>query len=130
MFVLDSNVCIELFRGKNHAVRRAFATTDPASVKLPSIVDGELLFGAMKSVRNDSLLVVEEFLAKYEIIAFGEREFRWYAKVRTELELQGLRIGANDLVVAATALELGATVVTHNTKEFLRVGGLKVVDWQ
>ena len=38
-------------------------------------------------------------------------------------------IGANDLWIACHALAESATLVTHNTSEFLRVGGLKVEDW-
>jgi tRNA(fMet)-specific endonuclease VapC len=34
------------------------------------------------------------------------------------------------MLIAAQALRLGATVVTHNTREFSRVPGLKCEDWQ
>jgi len=39
-------------------------------------------------------------------------------------------IGAIDALIAAQALRLGATVVTHNLREFARVPGLRVEDWQ
>jgi len=45
------------------------------------------------------------------------------------LKKQRLNIGANDLKIAAIALEAGAIVVTHNVRDFQRVPGLMVEDW-
>lgn len=39
-------------------------------------------------------------------------------------------IGGNDLLIAATAQANGLILVTHNTREFTRVAGLRVEDWQ
>ena len=52
-----------------------------------------------------------------------------YAEQFTRLKDAGTPIGANDLWIACHALAESATLVTHNTSEFLRVGGLKVEDW-
>jgi tRNA(fMet)-specific endonuclease VapC len=54
---------------------------------------------------------------------------RAYAEVRAALEASGRTIGANDLLIAAHALERGAVLVTGNTSEFGRVPGLEVQDW-
>lgn len=40
-----------------------------------------------------------------------------------------LNVGGNDLRIAATALDIGATVVSRNVRDFGRVPGLNVVDW-
>ncbi|MGI4748252.1 MAG: PIN domain-containing protein [Janthinobacterium lividum] len=45
------------------------------------------------------------------------------------LEAAGRSIGLNDLLIAAHAHALGATIVTANTSEFQRIGGLKVENW-
>jgi tRNA(fMet)-specific endonuclease VapC len=52
-----------------------------------------------------------------------------YAQVRTALEKTGTPIGANDLLIAAQALSLRLTLVTHNTDEFARVGRLQLENW-
>lgn len=52
-----------------------------------------------------------------------------YGQVRAALERQGQAIGTNDTWIAAHALTLGLTVVTHNTREFRRVPGLACEDW-
>jgi len=53
-----------------------------------------------------------------------------YAKIRSALENKGLGIGPMDTLIAAQAVRLGATLVTRNTREFSRVPGLKVENWQ
>lgn len=53
-----------------------------------------------------------------------------YARSRYFLESQGCKIGDRDLIIAAHALALGATVVTRNVREFQRVPGLVVENWQ
>lgn len=52
-----------------------------------------------------------------------------YARLRSDLERHGTPIGANDMLIAATALYWNATLVTHNTDEFSRVSGLQLEDW-
>jgi len=51
-------------------------------------------------------------------------------RVRTVLENSGTAIGALDTFIAAQALNLGATLVTCDTKEFARVHGLQIEDWR
>jgi tRNA(fMet)-specific endonuclease VapC len=51
------------------------------------------------------------------------------ARIRLTLEKSGKLVGPMDLLIAATALEQGAVLVTHNVKEFRRVRGLRVEDW-
>jgi len=53
-----------------------------------------------------------------------------YGIIRSELESAGTPIGPNDLMIAATALAHGATLVTNNVKEFSRVAGLRLEDWE
>ena len=50
--------------------------------------------------------------------------------IRAELERVGRPIGHNDLLIAARARALGATLVTRNVGEFNRVSDLAVEDWR
>ena len=52
------------------------------------------------------------------------------AAIRHDLEARGLGIGPMDTLIAAQALRLAATLVTRNTREFGRVPGLRVENWQ
>lgn len=52
-----------------------------------------------------------------------------YGRLRADLERRGTPIGANDMLIAAHALSLGATLVTDNVREFERVKDLAIVNW-
>lgn len=61
----------------------------------------------------------------WEVVSFTGAASRRYA----ELKRQKLNVGANDLKIAAIALELAAVVVTHNGRDFTRIPGVRVEDW-
>ena len=50
-------------------------------------------------------------------------------KRRAAASTRGLLIGPMDMLIAAHALALGATLVTNNEREFKRVKGLKLENW-
>lgn len=94
------------------------------------MVAGELLLGAEKSAKANARGEANAFLTRHAILPFGDAEMREYARLRAGLEQAGTMIGGEDLIIAATALVAGATLVTHNVREFSRVPGLSLVDWQ
>ena len=72
---------------------------------------------------------MEQFLKPLGIMDFTDKMSYEYAKIRKDLELAGTPIGANDLLIAATALHEKAILITHNADEFSRVKDLKIEDW-
>jgi tRNA(fMet)-specific endonuclease VapC len=63
-------------------------------------------------------------------LLFDDLCARRCAEIRRELERSGLVIGPHDLQIAATALHHDLTLVTHNTREFSRIPGLRLDDWE
>lgn len=63
------------------------------------------------------------------VLPFGLEEARAAARIRVDLESRGEPIGPHDTLIAATAVAAGGILVTHNTKEFSRVGKLRLEDW-
>ncbi len=55
---------------------------------------------------------------------------REYVKQWAYLEGSGMKISGNDLIIAASVLVSGATLVTHNVREFSGVPRLLFIDWQ
>jgi tRNA(fMet)-specific endonuclease VapC len=69
-------------------------------------------------------------LAPFQIYDYDEVDCpAHYGRVRYELETLGQTIGSMDLLIAAHALSLDATLVTNNPAHFERVSGLKVANW-
>ena len=97
---------------------------------LSSVVVSELSYGAQKGRwKKANMALLEEFLLDFQIAAFDERAARNCGTIHAALEKRGKPIGPMDTLIAAHAISLETTLVTHNMKEFSRVSGLKVEDW-
>lgn len=130
MYIVDSNTCIYFMNGKYPSVRDKFLSISPKDIKISSVVKGELLLGAFKSqTREQTTKKVEKFLKPFDVIDFTDKMSYDYAEIRATLEKSGNSIGANDLLIAATALNQKATLVTHNIDEFSRIQSLEIEDW-
>ena len=64
-------------------------------------------------------------LQNWPVVTFSAAAVGRYAS----LKKRKLNVGANDLRIAAIAIETGSVVVTHNRRDFERVQGLAVADW-
>lgn len=130
MYYLDSDICINLLRGKLPDTYALMRRSSPRIFGIPAIVEAELRLGAAKSIHpRKNLLLLETFLAPFQKIPFDSRCAMAYARIRAQLEGEGRSIGPNDMLIAATALADDAVLVTGNTREFARVGGLQVENW-
>ena len=129
MYALDTNSLSYFLKGRGRVGQRLLAQP-PAKVGLPSVVLYELVFGATRSQAPPDLKArLEALLQSLPILPFGEAEARAAARIRADLETVGKPIGPHDVLIAATALAHGATLVTRNLREFRRVKGLRVEDW-
>jgi tRNA(fMet)-specific endonuclease VapC len=128
-FLLDTNVLSQLIRDPQGPVAMQLATVGDAQVFTSVVVASELRFGARK--KGSSVLTdrVDQLLASIEVAPLEVGVDRLYADIRHALESSGQLIGANDLFIAAHALEQEATLVTDNVAEFQRVPGLHIENW-
>lgn len=130
-YLLDTNVCIVYLKGRNVNWKQKLESVAIQEIAVCSIVKAELCFGAMKSAnpeRNFSLQ--QAFLDQFVSIPFDDLAATTFGVIRSQLEIKGTLIGAYDLQIAAIALANNLTLVTHNTREFGRVEGLQVEDWE
>jgi len=126
--MLDTNIVSELIRNPTGlAAQRAREAGDAVCVSV--IVASELRYGCAKKGSAQLLRQVEEFLSAVPVLPFDVPADREYGGIRAELEAAGRPIGSNDLLIAAHAHMLGATVVTANVREFQRIRGLSVQNW-
>ena len=132
--VLDTNSWIDhLRRGPASNVTAKLAVAPPGSVYLCSIVLGELIHGALHSApahQASNQALIASLRRHFVSLPFDDRAAEEYGKARAHLASVGTPIGSNDLIIAATALANGCTLVTHNTQEFSRVPGLVLEDWE
>ncbi len=131
MYLLDTNVCIQLLNYRNTATERRFRQHTPNEIHLCSVVKAELLFRARHSQHIEANLQrLQRFFAPLGSYFFDDCGAEYYARCRQQLSLQGNLIGPNDLMIAAIAMANDAVLVTYNTREFSRIPGLRYLDWE
>lgn len=131
IYLLDANCCIKFLNGRSENVRSRLESKLPEEVVLCSVVKAELLYGALKSARPaENLDRLGSFFRKFISLPFDDASSETYGAIRVGLERAGTPIGPNDLLIAAIARSRGATLVSNNTREFRRVEGLLLEDWE
>jgi tRNA(fMet)-specific endonuclease VapC len=129
-YFLDTNICFYALKGIFPQVQRRLESRVPSEVRIPAIVLAELYYGAYKSASRAKVIeTLRQFIAPIQIADFNSHSAALYGEIHSQLESIGRPIGPNDLVVAATTMANGGTLVTHNVKEFRSVQGLLLEDW-
>lgn len=131
-YLLATNILIYLLKNRPESVaQRVSALPAEASLNMSFFTYAELLKGAERSSRKAEVLrQLDRLTRQVPVIYEGTPSLcEHYAAHFTRLKLAGTPIGANDLWIACHALALGATLVTHNTREFERIEGLMLEDW-
>ncbi|MGA1285032.1 MAG: type II toxin-antitoxin system VapC family toxin [Prochlorothrix sp.] len=130
-YLLDTNVCIGYLTRRSQSVYDRILATPRQTVAICDIVKFELYFGAYKGSRTqENLKQLDLFFGDLVSLPFDAAAAEIAAQVRVSLQRQGTPIGPYDLQIAAIALVHDLTLVTHNLREFERVGGLRCEDWE
>ena len=130
MYLLDTNVCVGFLKAQP-AITGKLTAVPPNALYLCAVVKAELYYGARASqhiARN--LATLQTFFEPYVSLGFDDECAERYGELRADLRRTGQLIGPNDTMIAATALVHKLTLVTHNTREFNRVPGLRLEDWE
>ena len=126
-YLLDSSACIPILRNMTGLGK----LPAPARTGIPIIVAAELWTGVKnnRAAHPQQAAKLQAFLDLFAIPEFNLDASLHYAEIRADLESAGRTIGPLELLIAAQARSLGATLVTGNFAEFKRVKGLKVQEW-
>jgi tRNA(fMet)-specific endonuclease VapC len=129
-FSLDTNILVDLLRKKDPTLRETFVSHPPSEYVVSEIVHAELLHGVQMSQKpEENLHKVKTLLAPLQCIPFSGTAADLYADIKSTLQRNGLLIGANDLLIAATARSRNDILITRNCREFSRVPGLRIQEW-
>ena len=130
-YLLDTNTCIRYINGRAPRVRDQVNSKSSSDIVISSITKGEMYFGSSKSQTPErSRAKQDDFLRQFESIPFDDDAAEEYGSIRAYLEKRGSPIGKHDILIAAIARAKGLIVVTHNIREFKRIPGLNVEDWE
>lgn len=128
-YMLDTDICIYVINDRPHGVLQAFKDHEAQGLGISAVTAAELFFGVARTGSERNPRALRQFLSALEIAAFDDAAAEVFGSLRAWLTSQGTPIGPFDTQIAAHAQALGVTLVTNNTREFLRVPGLRVENW-
>ncbi len=127
-YLLDSNICIHLFRGQ-FEIDKKLNNIGLTNCAISEITLAELVFGAEKSAnptKNHKLIDI--FVAQLTVFPiFGAISL--YGKEKVRLQRKGKMISDFDLLIGCTAVENNMIMVTENVREFKRIANIKIENW-
>ena len=129
-YLLDTDIAIELLRGRNVHVAEQLASRNRNAIFLSTVTVAELMFGALRSRKSQqSIVICRQFCSAIRLVELDQDAGERSGAIRADLAGRGKRIGAYDVLIAGIALARGHVLVTHNVREFGRVAGLQIEDW-
>jgi tRNA(fMet)-specific endonuclease VapC len=130
-YLLDSNACIRYINGRSPKLRARLSSTPRREVAVSTITKAEMFYGSAKSQTPQRSREKQiEFLKTTISLPFDDAAAVVYGSLRAHLERQGAPIGQYDMLIAAIALANDLILVTLNVREFGRITGLKIEDWE
>ncbi len=130
MIMLDTNICIYILRDR--PIELVGKLNSAGDISISSIVFAELLFGIELSPKKSQKTRSEQlkkFVQYLNIVPWDENAAMHYSQIRAKLKKTGTLIGNMDLLIGSHARSLGLELVTNNIKEFERIPGLRIENW-
>jgi tRNA(fMet)-specific endonuclease VapC len=127
-FLLDTDTCSAHMRRPVQLAHRFIQHT--GGLAIPCIVLAELYAGAYKHPDPRALLtLITDLLQEVKVPDFDSACAEQFGQVRGTLLQQGITVSRVDLLIASVALVHNLTMVTHNTKDYQNIPGLRLDDW-
>lgn len=129
-YMLDTNIVAYAKNKRPACVLERLLAHAPSEICISAITMAELEFGVFNSSNPEkNRMALLLFLSGITVLPFEKEASLEYGSIRHHLKSNGILIGGNDMLIASHARSLDITLVTHNTREFSRVPGLKLEDW-
>ena len=129
LFLLDTNMATYILSGRSPAARQTMREAQAyAKIAISAITHGEILFGLARKPEALRLrAAVDGLLGAVHILPWDAASA--YGKLRADLGAAGKTLAGLDLLIAAHALAMGATLVTHDRAFAHAATFVEVVDW-
>jgi tRNA(fMet)-specific endonuclease VapC len=131
LLLIDTDIASYFIKARYPSVTARFAAADASRLSISAVTQAELLYG-LKSLdpAHRLHLAVHRFLREIRILPWGEEAAEIHADIRYQLVSGGIAIGEMDMMIAAQAIALEATLVTNNVRHYARLSpALSIENW-
>ena len=129
MYLLDTDTIIYSLKG-HEGVTAKFRQHRMHSMAISVITYGELIFGAERSARRTENIAKARRVADlYRVVAVDRIIMEVFGRLKSDLRQDGKTVADFDLLIGATALSEGLTLVTNNLKHFEKIPSLALESW-
>ncbi len=127
-YLVDSDICSKALRRGGTSLTSVLNTMQPDGLAISTITYGEVTEGVMFDPRRTvNMQIWRDFLAGFDVISITMEVAEVWADLRGVLRRDRMLLPDADLLIAATALRFGMTLVTWNVRHFERILGLDVL---
>jgi tRNA(fMet)-specific endonuclease VapC len=126
--MLDTDT-VSLVVRKHSSVIGKLIKHEDDEICISAITYAEICYGLEKKGSVKLFNEIMSIMGKFTIVDFNNSQSEIYGKIRLGLEKSGTPLGDMDMLIAASAIATGAILISHNTKHFSKIKGLKVEDW-
>lgn len=125
-YLLDTNIVISLFANEDEVIRRISMAL---RIYVPSIVLGELYYGAYKSSHSKANIVkIDSFALQSSVVSCDVETSRHYGRIKEYLRSKGKPIPENDIWIAALARQHDLIVISRD-QHFENIKEINVEKW-
>lgn len=130
-YLLDTNILSYFVRGGHPDLHlRMSRALDREVAVVSALTRAEVRFGQSRMTPQDKRhRRIDLLLDQLPTLPWTQEAADVYGPLKLLLQQQGRPIGELDTLIAAHALAEGLTLVTHNTRHFERIPGLRLEDW-
>ena len=130
-FLLDTNIVSYYLRRSSASLEaRLNQALRGGHCAISVVTRAELRYGQEAMVAEDKRRsLIDGFLLRVPNLPWTSAAADHFGALKSQLKRQGTPIGELDTQIGAHALAEGLIFVTHNTRHFERIAGLKLEDW-
>ncbi len=135
LYILDTDI-ITLLQAGNSALALRISSIEESNLFTTSITIREQLRGRLAAMNrategpalvyaHEKFLTTFRYLHQIQILPFDDAALAQLQQLRA----QNIRVGTQDLRIAAIVLSIGGTLVTRNYRDFQKIPNLALDNW-
>jgi tRNA(fMet)-specific endonuclease VapC len=130
VLILDTNIVSQIIRHRADVLEAYNAALDRGeTLGISAVTYYELRRGAFDHRFTRLKPALDIMIEDLEIVMPDFHTYEVAAEIWWNLKQAGTKLEDNDILIAATAMSFGETLISDNTKHFDRIQGLQLENW-